>query len=188
MIHWFYLFSNQGSFTLSMAFLESPRKVINTNFKKKGRDKNLVNTVLSTYAYTHTVFSSQVRFEQNIHVLDKWPLDLCIFLKTGNNRRAVLDKQIDAINKYCMIHYETQIHVIFFFFRFNTHYHWAQFLTNHDWDKLRKEWTKSMPIVFNPYKTHFQDFIPTAYIYGNKFSFIFFHCLFYFLAVVSEGK
>lgn len=36
MIHWFYLFSNQGSFTLSMAFLESPRKVINTNFKKKG--------------------------------------------------------------------------------------------------------------------------------------------------------
>lgn len=94
MIHWFYLFSNQGSFTLSMAFLESPRKVINTNFKKRGRDKNLVNTVLSTYAYTHTVFSSQVRFEQNIHVLDKWPLDLRIFLKTGNNRRAVLENRL----------------------------------------------------------------------------------------------
>lgn len=120
------------------------------------------------------MFSSQVRFEQNIHVLDKWPLDLRIFLKTGNNRRAVLDKQTDAINKYCMIHYETQIHVIFFFFRFNTHYQWALFLTNHDWDKILKEWTKSMPIVFNPYKNSFSGFHPNSIYLWEQ---IFFHFL-----------
>lgn len=140
--------------------------------------------------HTHTVFSSQVRFEQNIHGLDTDHLTYAFFLKLGIIGGRFSDKQIDAI-KLLQIWYDLLWNTYmcdFFFFRFNTHYHWALFLTNHDWDKILKEWTKSMPIVFNPYKTHFQDFIPTAYVYGNKFSFIFFHCLFYFLAVVSEGK
>lgn len=173
--------------------MESPRKVIDTWHEQK--KKKEARGATGTYSQHCSIYLCldihRVFFPGNIRTkytctgqMTTWPMR---FLTTENNRRTVSDKQIDEINRYGIIHYETHIRVIISFFSFNTHYYGARFFTNHEWDKLRKEWTKSMPIVFNPYKTNFQDFIPTAYVYGSKFSFIFFHCLFYFLAVVSEG-